>query len=516
MSKDSPAKPQSQLGAAIVYPLLFIAILTFAQMITIIGTKHLDVSLQGQAVHKQIMAIMQAVPEGVEIFSFVLPTLIALLYALPVILSLARPALSSRRARINTLSAPLVFAILGFSGWMITLAGFFHTLLVRPDLSITFRVGLTISLNMILAGSFTFVITYYLLAHINRQWFIPRIFPEGVLTPYRGIFHLSLRQRFFIYLYAVHLVPSILYTSALLTHSPDLSGIIIPAFLILLAITVFLTMLVAHTFRAPLTLMKGAADSILAGSYKVAVPVRSADELGRLGEGLNAMAEGLHEKEMIKDTFGKMVDPRIRDHLLEGDLALGGSMKEAVILFSDIRSFTSIAEALPPQAVVNWLNRYFDRMSRCIEKEGGLVSRFIGDAVMALFGVPLPMESAETAAVRAAAAMQRERIQLNRELAAEGLPEIRAGIGIHRGPVLAGNIGSASRMEYTVIGDAVNLASRIEGACKTAGSSLLLSRDTAERVSPSIPLRPLTRLQVKGREEPVDLYTLASEEFPQD
>jgi adenylate cyclase len=218
------------------------------------------------------------------------------------------------------------------------------------------------------------------------------------------------------------------------------------------------------------------------------------------------MAGGLKEKEYITETFGKVVDPRVRDHLLAGHINLGGQVQEVTILFCDIRGFTPMSEKLAPSQVVELLNLYLERMSRCITAEHGLVNKYIGDAIMAIFGAPLSQADHADAAFRAALKMRTAWAELNADLVAAGLPSIRIGIGIHTGPVVAGNIGSTSRMEYTVIGDTVNVASRIEGLCKELHHDLIITESTAMKLSGQHALPAAQSVQIRGKEEPMRVY----------
>ena len=148
------------------------------------------------------------------------------------------------------------------------------------------------------------------------------------------------------------------------------------------------------------------------------------------------------------------------------------------ILFTDIRSFTTISETMDPQNLVGLLNEYFTEMVAIVMDEDGVVDKYIGDAIMAVFGAPVPKPDDAVNAVRAAVRMRRALRDLNERLVSRGLSPLRTGIGIHTGEVVAGNIGSERRMEYTVIGDAVNLASRLESSTKELGVNVLISEDT--------------------------------------
>jgi adenylate cyclase len=234
--------------------------------------------------------------------------------------------------------------------------------------------------------------------------------------------------------------------------------------------------------------------------------VRTGDELEELARGFNHMVDGLKERDKLRTTFGKYMTASVMEYLLAGKVALGGESLEVTILFTDIRSFTTISESMAPLQLVALLNEYFTEMVAIVMQEDGVVDKYIGDAIMAVFGAPVPKSVDAVNAVRAAVRMRQALRHLNARLVARGLPALRTGIGIHTGVVVAGNIGSEKRMEYTVIGDAVNVASRLETSTKDLGVSVLISEDTYERTRHAIEARPVREITVKGRTQPVMTY----------
>jgi adenylate cyclase len=234
--------------------------------------------------------------------------------------------------------------------------------------------------------------------------------------------------------------------------------------------------------------------------------VATGDELEDLASGFNTMVDGLQERDKLRTTFGKYMTEAVMEHLLAGKVQLGGETLTATILFSDIRSFTSISEKMDAKQLVSLLNEYFTEMVDVVIREDGVVDKYIGDAIMAVFGAPVTKPDDPVHAVRAAIGMREALAALNEKLHARGLPEIETGIGVHTGEVVAGNIGSEKRMEYTVIGDAVNLASRLESATKELGVPVLVSEDTYQLVKDQIETRPVKEIHVKGREAPVMTY----------
>ena len=233
---------------------------------------------------------------------------------------------------------------------------------------------------------------------------------------------------------------------------------------------------------------------------------KTGDELENLAEGFNQMVDGLQERDKLRSTFGKYMTASVMEHLMAGRVQLGGETLKVTILFTDIRSFTTISEKMEAHALVALLNEYFTDMVTVIINEDGVVDKYIGDAIMAVFGAPVQRVDDPFRAVRAAIYMRLGLVKLNARLAERGIAPIRTGIGIHTGDVVAGNIGSEQRMEYTVIGDAVNLASRLESNTKDVGVDILISEDTYQAVKDKIEARPVRELHVKGRVQPVMTY----------
>ena len=240
--------------------------------------------------------------------------------------------------------------------------------------------------------------------------------------------------------------------------------------------------------------------------YTHVTGVKTGDELEELADGFNSMVEGLKERDRMRNTFGKYMTASVMEHLLSGKVQPGGELLPVTILFSDIRSFTTISENMDAKALVALLNEYFSEMVGIVMQEDGVVDKYIGDAIMAVFGAPVPREDDAKRAVRAAVKMRTALSKLNESLKARGMQTLRTGIGIHTGEVVAGNLGSEKRMEYTVIGDAVNLASRLESATKELGVNVLISEDTYELTKDVIEARPVKEIHVKGRAKPVMTY----------
>jgi adenylate cyclase len=228
------------------------------------------------------------------------------------------------------------------------------------------------------------------------------------------------------------------------------------------------------------------------------------------------LIEDISNEKRVRSTMARYMDPDLADKLIDaGGEILGGQASEATVLFSDIRGFTTLTEELGAQGTVSLLNDYFSVMVDCISREGGMLDKFIGDAIMAIFGTPFAHDDDADRALRTAIEMLRSLKAFNAERAGHGLKPIDIGIGLNTDTVVSGNIGSPKRMDYTVIGDGVNLAARLESACKSYGARLLISEFTLARAKSSYRTREVDRLVVKGKTKPVGVYEVMDFHTPE-
>ena len=263
--------------------------------------------------------------------------------------------------------------------------------------------------------------------------------------------------------------------------------------------------IVSRNVTRPVTDLVKGAQRIEQGNYVDRVEIDQQDELGRLAEAFNKMAHGLAEKEKVRDLLGKVVSNEIADELMSKDIELGGEECRVTMLFSDIRGFTSLCEGKSPREILSLLNEYFTALTGVIEANGGVVDKYIGDAIMALFGAPVAHEDAASRAVRTALGMARALDEVNAVFTARGATPIHIGVGINTDEVVVGNMGSQSRLNYTVIGDGVNLASRLEGLTKHYGATVVVSESTRQAADEFI-YQELDLVRVKGKQEPVRIF----------
>jgi len=282
---------------------------------------------------------------------------------------------------------------------------------------------------------------------------------------------------------------------------------------IILGVGVLAAFVLAHYLVVPIRLLVEATAEMAKGRFHVRVPLTSRDELGDLTLAFNHMAEGLEQREKMKSAFGRMVSKDVFGEIMEDldNVKVRGERQHVTILFSDVRGFTSHSEKMKPEEVTALLNEYFEEMVAIVLKHHGTLDKFIGDGLMALFGAPKSYGSDAVNACRAAIDMRETVKRLNAKWASEGRVTIEIGVGLNSGDVVAGFMGSTQKMEYSVLGDAVNLASRIEGLNKDFKTVILMSEFTYQEVKDAFEVRELKAVKVKGKEQAVKIYELVSE-----
>jgi adenylate cyclase len=261
----------------------------------------------------------------------------------------------------------------------------------------------------------------------------------------------------------------------------------------------------ARGVSTPLTQLTQGARRIASGDYVQRVELDRRDELGELAGAFNEMAHGLAERDRVRNLLGMVVSPQIAEELMSREIALGGEERDVTVMFADCRGFTAMSEALPPAEVLRRLNEMLTVLTEVIERHGGVVDKYIGDAIMALFGAPLAHADDPSRAVACALEMIEAMDTLNRSRPEAERQAI--GIGINSGRAVAGNMGSTTRLNYTVIGDTVNLASRVEALTRNYDAPVLVTEQTREACGATFEFELVDRVQVKGREAPVAIYT---------
>lgn len=290
----------------------------------------------------------------------------------------------------------------------------------------------------------------------------------------------------------------------------QLISIFIVGFLALIGLGV----LVAQVIAKPIFRLVEASQRVTQGDLDVAVDVVAEDEIGYLTEHFNNMVKALKQREYIREMFGRMVSEDVREAVLTNRLSMGGEVKDVTVLFTDVRGFTSLSEKTSPKDVVSLLNAFFGIVTRSTMRHEGVINHFGGDSALAVFGAPLdrPIDMTLRQAIMTAIEIQTGVVKLNAERVNMGLEPLRFGIGINSGAVVAGTIGSQDRFEYTVIGDVVNVAARLQGISRQYPQTpILLPSSAVDVVRGTLPVEfmYLGEFQLKGKEHPVQTYSVA-------
>ena len=430
------------------------------------------------------------------------------------------PPAIQRRA----LQVPYMLAAITFMGW--TAAGLVWGV-AWPALTgtITWAGSLRSVFGVTFVAGSVAAITSFLIAERRWRLVLPLFFAEGDPSRVAGAPRLPVRARLLLVFLMVSVLPLavlslVAYTRAvaLVGAPPMAAGELVRDLLVLMvfllavgvAAAVVLAVLVSRSVAEPLGALAGAMALVEQGRLDTRCPVVSRDEIGEVTEGFNQMVQGLRERERVTEMFGKYVSREIRDEILAGRVSLEGTQAEVTVLFSDLRDFTPWVEATDPREVVRDLNAYFSQMEGAIRASGGLVLQYIGDEIEAVFGAPVADGRHADQAVRAAREMSRRLAAWNGERARTGKAPLRHGIGIHTGTVLAGGIGSRDRLSYALVGDAVNLASRIQSLTKELGTEILVSGATQARLADPAALARVTTVRVKGKSDEVQVYRLGA------
>lgn len=288
-------------------------------------------------------------------------------------------------------------------------------------------------------------------------------------------------------------------------------NVLLQFYIAVIAVSLIAVVLLARSVTRPILDLALRVRRIEAGDYGQAVQVSGEDEIGQLAGSVNNMAKGLAEKEKVRDLLGKVVSHEIAEELLSKTIALGGEERIVTVLFSDIKGFTSLCENMAPEAVLTLLNRYLSEITEVIEANRGVVDKYTGDSVMALFGAPLNRPNDAQNAIATVLSIQSTIATLNATNRATGMLEIGAGIGVHTGLVVAGNLGSQNRLNYTVIGDSVNLSARLEGLTRKYHVPNIVS-DATRADAPGFVYRELDLVRVAGKKEPVRIFEVVGRE----
>jgi len=429
----------------------------------------------------------------------------------------AVPLMLRRRA----LNAALTSAILTLGTW--TLAGVFFALRQRwlsPGV-VPLASAVRLFFGIVVVGGLTTSALTFLVAEFTWRRRIPAFFPQGHLDR-EGVLRLPIVARLGGTFLLTALVPLVVLLT-LVTGVGDQMGAFLPATLeplwqrfvrahvyvvvVNAAAATAMALLVARFINRPVQALRLAMMRVAAGDLGVRVPVRSLDELGELNEHFNAMVGELERGARTLELFGRYVSPEVAKAALDRGVELGGEVVLATAMFADLRGFTELSRRLPPEQVVALLGEYYAVVERECEREQGTITQFLGDGVVAVFGGPLlPTPDHALRALNAAVAVQRA-LRVRRR--PDGRP-LDAGIGLCTGYMIAGNVRGRHRLIYTIVGDAVNQAARLQVKTRELGAPILLTESTRAALPdpPLVPLRPCGKVPLRGILEDVKVYAV--------
>ncbi len=294
--------------------------------------------------------------------------------------------------------------------------------------------------------------------------------------------------------------------------APSLMPLIV-IFIFALLILIGLGIAVAQGIAIPVFRLLSASQQVGAGNLDVAVESFADDEIGKLTASFNNMIADLRQRDFVREMFGRMVSEDVSEAILQGEVALGGEVRYVSVLFTDVRGFTALSERFPPEEVISLLNEFFAIITQATRKYQGVVNHFGGDSVLAVFGAPIERSQEESLqqAIHAAIEVRRGVVELNAKRISDGNLPLRFGVGINSGSVIAGNIGTEDRFQYTVIGDVVNVAARLQGISRQFPRTPLLIPNTGVQLIQNkneIEFQYLGEFRLRGKARPVSTYAI--------
>jgi adenylate cyclase len=377
-----------------------------------------------------------------------------------------------------------------------------------------------ISSWLLLVGAPVTICWVYFVQERWLQYKIPRWLPADTLLHVPVTYRINVLPKLLAALLLVSILPVALVSHITLHQISEvqagrqsianfLGGL--PTMIVLLlatsaALASGLSFVVAKSVSEPLKRVGQAMDEVRSGNLDVRVPVVSNDEIGEMSEGFNRMIREHQEVDAITDTFGRYVSREVVEEILKspGGMDLKGELRDITILVADLRDFTPIAESLEPARVLLLINRFLQRMTDIIIKHQGTIDEFTGDGILVFFGAPRMVEGHSARAVACALEMQQAMTVLNLENSRLGFPELHMGIGINRGELIIGNIGSEKRKKYGAVGTAINVAFRIED--QTRGGEILVSPSVRDKLDGMMPFEERVQANLKGFDKPLTLY----------
>jgi adenylate cyclase len=402
---------------------------------------------------------------------------------------------------------------MGGTAWLGCIPVVVISLMQAPD-TLDARVPIHLAVSIVVAGLIAITHGFFAIELASQSFLFPVLFGETQPSSTPGAYPLTFQGRWTAWAVSAGVCPIVSLLLLLFAPEPyQQRDLVFPSAVGLLAIVFGLTTawMLGRFYAEPVRQLRSAAQRVSEGQLESRVDVLRADDFGPLIAEFNEMVKGLREKERIRETFGLHVGSEAAEQILARDPGLGGVEQRLTIMFVDIRNFTSSCRGRQPQEVVSILNEFLTEMVDVVQQQhGGMVNKYLGDGFMALFGAGDEGADHADSALRAGKGMLTQLGVLNERFQARSIAPLGIGIGIHTGEALVGSIGSERRLEFTAIGDSVNIASRVESLTKVIGASLLLTEATRDALTDRWHLVQFDAHAVKGVKDPLVTFTLGT------
>jgi adenylate cyclase len=413
----------------------------------------------------------------------------------------------------KVINSPWAIVTIGCIGWFLCIPAFLLVMYAGSE-PVHPHVLIHLPISFLIAGMIAVSQSLFISEVCSLRLLHPVFFPNGGASSVEGAHSMTISRKGLVWAVSVIVCP-VVSLLMLIVAPRNVEWIILFAMsvsLVTISFGLASAWLMAQLVTEPVKQLRHAAERVGDGDLDVIVKLSRADDFGPLIDEFNRMVGGLKERARIQETFGRHVGEAAAKEILSHSMGQTGVQKDITVMFVDLRNFTALSSQLPPGEVVSVLNLFLTEMVEIVEHEGGMVNKFLGDGFMALFGAigndTTHPDSAVAAGTKIVAAMTRIN-ELFRSNERDDVSEVQLsiGVGIHTGPAIVGSVGSPKRLEYTAIGDTVNVASRIESLTKPMGVPLLFSASTRSQLNGKMGCRELPAQNVKGKAEPVEIFT---------
>jgi adenylate cyclase len=408
----------------------------------------------------------------------------------------------------KVINSPWAIVVIGFIGWFLCIPVFLATLYTGAE-PVHSHIAIHLPVSFLIAGMIAVAQSLFIAELCSLKLLHPAFFPNGGAADVKGGYSLTIARKGLIWAVSVVVCP-VISLLLLIVAPQNVDWIISFALTVSLIAIVFglaSAWLMAQLITEPVSQLRQAAQCVAKGDLDVEVNLSRADDFGPLIDEFNRMVTGLNEKKYLQETFGRHVGAVAAKEILSKESSQTGDERVITVMFADLRNFTVLGSRLQPQQVVRILNLFLTDMVEIIERHEGMVNKFLGDGLMALFGASGESQTHATNALAAAKEMASaiEAINNNPVLIDQHV-SLEIGIGIHTGQAVVGSIGSPKRLEYTAIGDTVNVASRIESLTKPLCAPILISRSTLDTIEENVDASEFPPQLVKGKSQPIEVF----------